>query len=319
MAPQVSLKRCETYEPEAVSEAVRAVLDPLGGMQAYVSPGQRVLLKPNLLAPKPLTPTEPSLIVAVAKQVREAGAQPIVGDSCALGSITRVARWSGLNEALCAEGFEPAKDLSTSRSGRAEREGKEYPQLNAYLDEIDAVINLPKVKVHQQCYLTLAIKNLFGCVPRRRKALWHFKRGNTVDFADMLLSIYQTIQPVLHIADGIVAMERKGPVNGDPHPVGVLSASTDGVATDRVWLELLGGEVERMAVMAAAERAGLGDSTDLALIEILGQPLEACRAEGFCMIPEPEMIPIKFSLTHIVRGVWKEFWARRKRSAPSTG
>ena len=242
-----------------------------------------------------------------------------MGDSCALGSITRVARWSGLDKALRAEGFEPAKDLSVSRPGRAERDGTEYPQLNAFLDEVDAVINLPKVKVHQQCYLTLAIKNLFGCVPRRRKALWHFKRGNTVDFAEMLISIYQTVRPVLHIADGIVAMEGKGPVNGDPHPVDVLSASADGVATDRVWLEILGGEVERMAVLAAARRAGLGSSIDLASIEILGQPLQACRAVGFRMIPEPEMIPIKFSLTHIVRGLWKDFWSHRKRPAPSTG
>ena len=46
----VSISRCNTYEPAEVSAALDAALPPIGGMAAFVSPGQRVLLKVNLLS-----------------------------------------------------------------------------------------------------------------------------------------------------------------------------------------------------------------------------------------------------------------------------
>ncbi len=49
MRSLVSLKQVESYDPQAVLEAMRSCLALLGGMGAFVRPGQRVLLKPNLL------------------------------------------------------------------------------------------------------------------------------------------------------------------------------------------------------------------------------------------------------------------------------
>ncbi|MBC7315937.1 MAG: thylakoid-associated protein, partial [Chloroflexi bacterium] len=46
--PCVSIVRCTTYDLDAVEAAIRRALEPLGGMGAFVQPGQRVLLKPNL-------------------------------------------------------------------------------------------------------------------------------------------------------------------------------------------------------------------------------------------------------------------------------
>ena len=49
---KVAVARCATYERDDVSRAVGEVLGHLGGMARFVSPGQKVLLKPNLLAAK---------------------------------------------------------------------------------------------------------------------------------------------------------------------------------------------------------------------------------------------------------------------------
>ena len=46
----VSTAACDNYRPYAVGRSVAALLAPLGGMSAYVRPGMRVLLKPNLLS-----------------------------------------------------------------------------------------------------------------------------------------------------------------------------------------------------------------------------------------------------------------------------
>ncbi|MFN7659969.1 MAG: thylakoid-associated protein, partial [Dolichospermum sp.] len=47
--PSVSLIRAKSYEQEALKESLEILLEPLGGMAAFVKPGNRVLLKPNLL------------------------------------------------------------------------------------------------------------------------------------------------------------------------------------------------------------------------------------------------------------------------------
>jgi len=74
----------ESYEYDGVKRAVRESLDLLGGMSAFVKPGDRVLLKVNLLIrrrPEKVTTTHPSLARALAELVIEAGGRPLIGDS----------------------------------------------------------------------------------------------------------------------------------------------------------------------------------------------------------------------------------------------
>lgn len=80
----VSIIKCEDYEHNRVKRAVRESLDLLGGISAFVKPGDRVLLKVNLLIrrkPEKVTTTHPSLAQALAELVIEAGGKPLIGDS----------------------------------------------------------------------------------------------------------------------------------------------------------------------------------------------------------------------------------------------
>lgn len=70
----VSLTECVNYEPESVYWALRQCLEPLGGMQVFVRPGQRVLLQVNLASPSPpedAVCTHPAIVRAVCRLVRE--------------------------------------------------------------------------------------------------------------------------------------------------------------------------------------------------------------------------------------------------------
>jgi uncharacterized protein (DUF362 family) len=49
MSPIVSLIHATSYETTALRVSIESVLAPLGGIGAFVKPGDRVLLKPNLL------------------------------------------------------------------------------------------------------------------------------------------------------------------------------------------------------------------------------------------------------------------------------
>ncbi|RKX99661.1 (4Fe-4S)-binding protein, partial [Candidatus Poribacteria bacterium] len=84
----VGLVRCESYDREAVGEAVGRVLELLGGVHRFVKPGERVLIKPNLLSPahpdRAIT-THPSVVEAVIEQVKLAGGLPIIAESPGAG------------------------------------------------------------------------------------------------------------------------------------------------------------------------------------------------------------------------------------------
>ena len=45
---KVSLVRCESYNYDNVLEAVRKGIDLLGGIAAFIKPGEKILLKPDL-------------------------------------------------------------------------------------------------------------------------------------------------------------------------------------------------------------------------------------------------------------------------------
>ena len=94
----VALVGCGDYASPLVEGAVRRVVDLLGGMEAFVKPGQRVLLKPNLLSahvPEDRVTTDPTVVRAVARMVLDVGGTPFIGDSPALASLRKIVGPSG--------------------------------------------------------------------------------------------------------------------------------------------------------------------------------------------------------------------------------
>jgi uncharacterized protein (DUF362 family) len=314
MPPIVAIQRCETYDPDAVLRATRGALDLLGGLESFIKPGYRVLLKPNMLSADRLeraVTTHPAVVEAMILLSREVGAIPTVGDSPALGTAKRTSRGCGVAD-VCKRHEVPILDLGTSLPGKADPvRGAARPQITDRLAQFDALVNLPKVKVHEQIHLTLAVKNLFGCVPGRRKALWHFLLRNSVDrFAQMLVATLTVAEPVVSVADAIIAMERRGPRGGDPRHVGLIVAGTECVALDRVLLEIMGANPDDNPVLKAAREMGIGE-TNLSAIDIRGLSIAEACVDGFRLAEQ--MAPIGFSLPHIIRGLWRQL---RRQTLP---
>ncbi len=223
-------------------------------MKAFVSKGDRVLLKPNFLlarrAERAVT-THPALILAVAREVFLAGGQITVGDSPGVGTSVAVARKLGLIEPLRDLGAEVV-DLRDSVEVKAEGFFRRL-ELSRTALEADRIINLPKLKTHGQMSMTLAIKNMFGTVVGQRKAAWHLEAGrDRALFARVLLDIHDRTAPVLAIADGIVGMEGNGPSGGTPRRVGILAASADAPLLDQALCEIVGFPPRELPTLQAA-------------------------------------------------------------------
>ena len=105
------------------------------------------------------------------------------------------------------------------------------------------IINLPKFKSHQQLVATFAVKNMFGCVSGKRKALWHFTKGHHQnEFCELLIDIYKYLNPALTIIDAVTAMDGPGPIRGRPRPLGFLLGGTDPIACETICAKLIGIE-----------------------------------------------------------------------------
>ena len=308
MGAQVALRSCADYNSDGIKRVVQSAVDALGGMGAFVKPGETVLLKPNLLAPaapeKAVT-THPAVVKAVAEMVLDAGGRPFIGDSPGMGGFINVCKTTGLG-AVAAELGVPIVELKESAEYKqGEKKLFRILEISSRVMEADRVINLPKLKTHSQMYLTMGVKNLFGCVVGVRKPQWHFKAGlDRTFFARMLVELYDAIAPDLTVLDGVLGMEGDGPgTSGTPRTCGIIAVSADAVALDRVLLEILGAREEQYFVMQAAKEMGVGE-TRLSEIQILGEPIDFFRLDNF-VFPKIGKVPFgppivrRFILNHL--------------------
>lgn len=295
----VVIEKVDSYRQPEVRAGLTRLLQPLGGMAAFVGPGERVLIKPNMLSAKPpaaAVTTHPALLQAVIEQVQAAGGIALVGDSPGFGTLRAVARRSGMLQVIEASGAELV-EFSAVRPVRASGTFRQFEVASAYLDA-DRVINLPKLKTHEMMTLTCGVKNLFGILVGAAKPAWHLQAGADRQlFARMLLELYQVRRPELTIVDAITAMEGDGPGSGDPRHVGLLLAGTNAVAVDTIAAALAGIPTALLFVEREAEKLGLAGALRRD-IRVLGTAPESLQIDPFRL---PPLSDVQFGLPRFVK------------------
>lgn len=275
-----------TYDPARLCPQIHAILDSLAGRE-IIKPGSRVLVKPNLLAPaspEKAMLTHPLVVRAVVEYALDCGASVQISDSPAMGSIEKVLKTSGIQDAI--KGL-PVTVRAFSAS-RAVDVGEPFQRLEIAEDvlQADVLINLPKLKTHGQMLLTLGVKNLFGCIVGYRKPEWHLRAGVDREiFAQLLVHIYRAVRPAITVLDGILAMEGDGPgIGGSPRLLNVIMASTDAAALDMTVCRMLGIPPEQLLTNRIALQ-----------MKLTGDPIQVDgdlpRVRGFRL---PAMTPLVF-------------------------
>jgi len=303
---KVSLTKCNDYEPVNVRAALLKHFNLHGGISAFVSRGDKVLIKPNMIAPKPAScavQTDPAVIIELARILLDFGAKPFVADSSAWANAAACAEALGIVEPLKKLGVR-IKQLSRPVKCTLEHSGTKIGISSVAL-EADKIINLPKLKTHQQLVATIAVKNMFGCVSGKAKAIWHYRKGATSEnFCTMLIDIYKLLGPVLTIIDAVVAMEGPGPIRGNPKKLGWLVASVDPMAAEVICCDLIGFNPEQLPLIRAAEKIGFG-CTDKQNIQVVGDLLPDDPHLG--LVPA-EQTPLRFTPARIVKSVLRQIF-----------
>lgn len=290
MPTTVSITRCRVYDQEQVLAAVRNAVDLIGGIGKFLSPGDQVLIKPNLLkasrADAAVT-THPEIVRAMIRLVREAGAFPSVGDSPGIGDLRRICSRTGL---LAVLEQERVPLLALEDPVQIKGNGRfQWFEIARTAVEADAIINLPKLKTHGMTVLTGAVKNLFGCVPGKRKVQWHFRTGvDHGSFMQMLVELSALLEPRLTVMDAIVGMEGNGPGSGDPRTVGAVVAGADPIAVDTISGLMVGITPDTLPVLRAARDAGVGEQR-MDHIEVVGEPVTSMLVKDFRFPPREHL------------------------------
>ncbi len=275
-AYDVSLVPCKDYDDQQVESALRAVLEPVHGLD-FVHPGMTVGIKVNLVTamkPESAATVHPSVVCAIVRLLRERGAEAVIGDSP--GGIYSAPYLKVVYD-VCgmrkAEAFGARLNDDFSQVDVVYPEAvraKQFPY-TAWLGKMDAVIDLCKLKTHGMMGFTCAVKNFFGTIPGTKKPEFHYRYPKAEDFANMLVDLYEYSKPRLCICDAIIGMEGNGPTQGKPRKIGCLLASTNGHMLDAVAAGLIGLGIPDVPTLRAAATRGLMPD-DPAQISVCGDP-----------------------------------------------
>ena len=207
----------------------------------------KVLLKPNLISkhePEAAATTHPEVVRCVIRALKKRGiTNIIIADSCGgpagVKMMKSIYKASGLEQVCLDEDIQIYNGTDSfickNKDGKLI---KEFTLMQPVQD-VDFIINLPKLKTHAMTGLTAAVKNVFGLIPGLLKAELHLRFPEKEAFGDMLVDLNLALKNTFNIIDGVVAMQGNGPTGGTPYQAGLVVAAGNQYLADLVCCKLI--------------------------------------------------------------------------------
>jgi len=264
---------------DAIEHTVRTLFEIAGGIGKYISAGERVLVKPNFLAPKKSATgvtTDLRLIEAIVRTVLDRNAVPVVGEGVPMAfdadttfkrlGVRRLADEYGI-ELINMDQY-PSEVVTIEDALVL----KEIP-ISKLVFEVDKIINVPVMKTHSLTTVTLGMKNLKGCVPGAHKLTPH-----RLGVSKSVVDLNTVIKPTFTVMDAIECMEGNGPMNGRPKRMDLLLGSDDVLALEIVAAKVMGVDPYTVRHIQLACDKGIGEY-ESDNIRVLGVSIDEVKSE----------------------------------------
>ena len=288
MNDEVYVVRCPDYGQAAGK--LDQLVSMMGGPGRFVAPGEKIVLKVNLLQPS--TPeqaicTHPTVVAAIGRMAKSQGASVKIADSPGAGykynekTLRALYEKTGMFRAAREAGIEVSLDATFQPVSFPEGKLIKRFEVITPIIEAQGVLNLCKLKTHVFMSMTGAVKNNFGVIPGLAKPGYHAKLADKTHFADMLLDLAAYVSPRMSIMDAVVGIEGEGPgATGTPRSIGLLLGSLSPLALDVVAGEIIGLEREQNPVLLAAAKRGL-TPTRLEEVSVIGADISELKITGY--------------------------------------
>lgn len=277
---KVSVNYCEDYSFKAVDECLEKGLASIGGLNSFVKPKMKVMLKCNLskkCEPNDALTTHPMIVSVLAEKIFKLGASCVIVDtaeSCSNNAMDRI--------------YEVTEMLNVSNEGYAELntnfdvykvdvDGVMTKQLTLIdaINDCDIIINIPKFIANENG-LSMAVDNLLGLIPSEMKVIAKNRLFDADSYNNYLLDLYNHIKEkvVLTVVDGIVARE----VNGQ-RILNVVLAGANLFAVDKLCYKLANLNPDEASLFKVAEKRNF--FTKLDEVQVVGTSLDMFSKEDF--------------------------------------
>lgn len=288
-----------------IGAAVEEAVGLLGGISEVTKGKQRIMLKPNLVAPLSETTTKPEVIRTLAEMMKEAGKEVFIGEGSSASppfnvkenEVFRTKKREILDEMqqfifdalgyteLASSMSIPLVNLHSGEMAEVEIPGGfvfDRITLHRSLIDIDLLCSVPMMKTHNLAHVTLGMKNLIGLYPG---TVYYSIRGLMHDLASevepsgtasAIIDMVRANKLGLVVIDASTAMEGNGPTNGTLVETNLIIAGTNPLATDIVAACVMGFKPHEIPTFTWANKAGMKPSS-LDEIEVRGEKLENVR------------------------------------------
>jgi uncharacterized protein (DUF362 family)/Pyruvate/2-oxoacid:ferredoxin oxidoreductase delta subunit len=278
---KVVVLKIEDYQLDLLKERISRAIKEHFSFKEF-SAQDKVLLKPNLLSissPQDAIVTHPVFIEAIGRIYQDLGCQVFIADSPA--GFVKEKDVDYVYEKLGLKALAKRCDFKLLYPTQAKiRQGIPL----CWWTDSFKMVNLPKLKTHDIMVLTLAVKNLYGCISGMHKSRLHCLHPKTFDFAKVILSLYKNIKPYLNIVDGILGMEGQGPAKkGRPKKINIVVIGDDALAVDYAIGKFLKLPDQAHPLIRAAKEEGILEED----IDIISEVEEGCGDFAF---PAPSIV-----------------------------
>ena len=238
----------------------RRAVQALGGMERFIRPGDRVVLKVNAAFATPAmlgATTHPDLVAEVTQMCRLAGAASVIVTDNPINNPPSCFAISGIGPAAVAAGAElnlPREELFANTTLPGGRLIVNWPLLYGPLKGATKLIGIAPVKDHHRSGASMTLKNWYGLLGGRRNVFHQ-------DIHAIITELALLVRPTLVFLDGTTSMMTNGPTGGsleDLAQTNTMIVSTDGVAADATGAALLGKTPADLPFITMAADAGAG-------------------------------------------------------------
>ena len=242
------------------SETLEVALKSIGGIQAFIKKGDRILLKVNAAFASPpmlCATTHPDMVAAITRLCFKAGAASVTVTDNPINDPASCFRLTGIEQAARSAGATvlfPQKEFFKPFSLENAQLIRNWPVLYEPLSRIDKIIGTAPVKDHHRSGASMIMKNWYGLLGGRRN-IFH------QDIHTIIQELAMMIKPTLVVLDGNTTMMRNGPTGGslsDLKETHTMIVSTDQVAADAFGATLLDKTVDELPFIKKAEAMNLG-------------------------------------------------------------
>jgi uncharacterized protein (DUF362 family) len=281
MKDRVSIVNARELSVEA---AVRRAVELAGGLPELITPGSRVLIKPNLCRPEQSgrgVTTDCRVTEAVTRLVLELKPKSVViGEGAGAGydfsgsaSTEEAFRVSGTADVAARLGVELRnlnrdewEEVSVEKSYIMDRVKIARTAL-----ESDVTISIPVIKTHLRTLVTLSLKNTKGVLPGAEK-----RKTHALGLDKAIADLNSVAKPDYVVVDGLAGMQGLWAHPQDKVEPRLILAGKEPYAVDTVGTYLMGFnpyQVMHLQYFASRQR----QKADIRHIEVVSEPLQAHR------------------------------------------